>query len=116
MKIAWISLFALSISLGAPQASADEDAAYLLKSCKDLVDIFAQFEEEKPLAVITTSREDAMRAGYCQGVTDEYRRQRSEFDCAANDWFEQAQKITEVPSDSPVAKNIATLLAFSCVR
>lgn len=114
MRTAWISCFALSLSLGAPQVFADEEAEYLLQSCKDLVNIFSQFDEEKPLAFFTTSREDAMRAGYCQGATDQFRRQH--YRCAANDWFEQAQKITQVTANSAESKDIESLLELSCAR
>ncbi|SDT86533.1 hypothetical protein SAMN05216296_0015 [Pseudomonas pohangensis] len=114
MKTPLIYTIVLSATLAAPSAFSDESAAYLFQSCQEVISIFAQFNEQDPLAPFTTSREEAMRAGYCQGVVDEYRRHH--YRCSTNNWFEQAQKIAEVTPNSPEANDLELLLELSCAR
>lgn len=84
----------LAAGLLIPVAHADENAEPLINSCKELVRIYAKRDEQRLLASISTSRSDALRAGWCMGVLDEYRRHSS---CDTDDWFTQALRIAATP-------------------
>lgn len=114
MKSAMRPLVWLAASLFLSVAQADEPAEPLISNCQALVKIYQTRDEQRLLAGVSTSVSDALRAGWCKGVLDEYRRS---YTCATNDWFTQAQKIaaTSVALDEGMP-NVEGLLEKSCAQ
>lgn len=114
MKPIILPLACMLASFLMPTAQADDDSLHLIASCQELVDIYAKRDEQRLLAGVTTGLSEALRAGYCMGVVDEYRRQST---CATDDWFVQAQRIarTPIPFDTDIPF-VVELLETSCGR
>ncbi|MCW8158569.1 hypothetical protein D7243_20560 [Stutzerimonas stutzeri] len=93
------------------QSQANNDPEYLAHSCRELVGIYAKRNEKRLAAGITTSVSEALRAGYCMGVVEEYRRH---FQCRTGDWFRQAQGIAELPLSVATRSTVQELLEISC--
>lgn len=111
MKVLNFTLALVLASAIAPCVLADEGAKHLITSCKELLRVYAKRDEQHLLAGLTTSTADALRAGYCRGVLNEFRRTHS---CAQNDWFAQA---THIAIYSPLADQLPSvdaLLEQSC--
>lgn len=109
MKALALALVLLA-GTSAPAAQAD-DAQRLLQGCRELVGIYAKREQMRLAAGLTTSLSEALRAGYCQGVVEQFRRQRDEA-CATPDGFAQAQRIASEPLDNDTS--VSELLERSC--
>ncbi|UKA11943.1 hypothetical protein WAX86_19455 [Photobacterium damselae subsp. damselae] len=62
----------------------------LVDSCTDLINIYDSKESQRLLAAQTTSLSQSLRAGYCLGVIQQYKKNRGY--CYKN-WFEQAKFI-----------------------
>ena len=93
MKKATLSTTVLSLVFSSAllvNASAFASSEQLILACRELVGIYKNREEKNLLAAQTTSLSEALRAGYCHGVIEEYRRQRG---CYGTDWFEAAKFI-----------------------
>ena len=101
----------LLFSLLLPAAQANNDPKHLIQSCKELLGIYATRDQQHLLAGLVTSPSEALRAGYCRGVLDEYR--RSSF-CAQSDWHTQAARIADYPTDAEELPPVETLLRQSC--
>jgi hypothetical protein len=102
----------LLASLCVPVAQANDDSDHLIQSCQELVEIYARRDQQHLLAGLTTSSSEALRAGYCRGVLDEYR--RSGGFCAQSDWYAQAARIAEYPAYAEELPPVETLLKQSC--
>ena len=98
-------------SLLLPAAQANDDPEHLIQSCKELVGIYAKRDQQHLLAGLVTSPSEALRAGYCRGVLDEYR--RSSF-CSQSDWHTQAARIADYPAFAEELPSVETLLKQSC--
>ena len=89
-----------SCSLQAKQASFQADDAELLQqSCREVVEIFEHKDKVGPYAALHTSMAEAMRAGYCIGVLQQYSKQSHR--CystryASSNWFEMAKVISNL--------------------
>lgn len=105
------SLICMLASLTIPPAHASDSSQHLVQSCKELVGIYAKREQMRLAAGLTTSVSEALRAGYCMGVVDEYRRSNS---CTSPDWFEQARRIALTPATASEQATISDLLGKSC--
>lgn len=73
-----------------------QNAAFLVESCKEAMDIFASQEETGYLAAYRTSLSEAMRAGYCIGVIEQYSHNYEPFCGGSSRWFEIAQRIASI--------------------
>ncbi len=105
-------LCALTIfSLPLQASQANTDAARLIDGCRELVNIYGKRDELRFAAAQFTSLSEAMRAGYCRGVLDEYQRKNT---CNTNDWREQANTIVSHAFEQP--QDVDTLLATACGR
>lgn len=76
-----------------------EDPQFLQKSCQEVVAIFNKKDQPGTYAALHTSMAEAMRAGYCIGVVQQYMKQTQ--NCYSRrynngDWFEMAQAIANV--------------------
>lgn len=112
MKPVALSIACLLSSLLLPVSSqASNDSEHLIQSCQELVAIYAKRDQQRFLAGVATGLSEALRAGYCMGVLDEYRRH---YQCAADDWFSQAQRVAEIPVSFGAPKRVDELLAHSC--
>ena len=85
---------------------ADNEAKLLIQGCAEVEAIYNLRGERRLLAAINTSVNEALRAGYCRGVLEEYRRGRSCY----RDWIKQAQLISK-ESDT---HSVPRLLSDSC--
>ncbi|WP_313506193.1 hypothetical protein [Stutzerimonas kunmingensis] len=88
---------------------AADNAERLVKGCSELVAIYHQRDQKKMLAGWTTSASDALLAGYCRGVLDEFRRTSL---CDTHDWHVQAQRVAQANTSA----SINELLSHSCGR
>lgn len=111
MKPTFLPLVCLLTSLCAPVAEANDDPGYLIQSCQELVDIYTDVDQLRTVAKVATSFSEALRAGYCMGRADEYRRN---YECATDDWFEQAKRIAEMPESFSSRTSVDELLELSC--
>lgn len=104
-----LALALLSLSIQPCRASTDP--ARLIESCTELVNIYAKRDQLRFAAAQTTSLSEAMRAGYCRGVLDEYQRN---YQCRTRDWREQANTIAQRAHEQPDAQDVDLLLATAC--
>jgi hypothetical protein len=95
-----------------PVALANEAAKNLIISCKKLEGIYEKRDKQQFLAGLTTSTSDALRAGYCRGVLDEFRR-TGDF-CAQRDWYKQAVHIASYSAYAEELPSVDSLLRQSC--
>ncbi|MBE0364097.1 hypothetical protein PULV_a1652 [Pseudoalteromonas ulvae UL12] len=81
------------------QLFQSEDTAFLQSSCREVIEIYSRKQEVGKYAALHTSMSEAMRAGYCIGVLQQYikhspsckdRRYRR------SSWFDLAQAIVKV--------------------
>ncbi|MDD2162602.1 hypothetical protein N1078_18745 [Pseudomonas sp. MIL19] len=112
MKAFNLALFLLLGSVSAPYALADDGSKHLINSCQQLLNVYSKRDQQNLLAGITTSTSAALRAGYCLGVLDEYRRSGSF--CAQSDWYAQAARIAEYPAYADELPSVDALLEQSC--
>lgn len=105
-------LITLSFTAATP-AQARNQSERLIQSCNELVGIYAERDKQNLLAGVTTSVSEALQAGYCMGVLDEYRRHER---CYSQDWFTQARKIAEMSVAYSERISLNELLEFSCER
>lgn len=111
MKLyAMIIVFLMSIVQGTVVQAAN-DPEQLIQSCQELVGIYNKRGEKHLAAGLTTSLSEALRAGYCMGVVDEYRRKAR---CYVDDWYSQAKKIAEYPLSFGKRTSVDGLLEISC--
>lgn len=106
-----IIFLCLLSSLLLPAAQANNDPKHLIQSCKELLGIYATRDQQHLLAGLVTSPSEALRAGYCRGVLDEYRRSKP---CAQSDWHTQAVYIANYPANAGELPSVETLLRQSC--
>lgn len=103
-------IFLLAALLFTGLVQADEDEAKLLiKGCAEVATIYDRRGEKNLLAGINTSVAEALRAGYCKGVLEQYRRSGV---CYRTDWIEQAQKIGQESGSQKIS--VTQLLRKTC--
>lgn len=112
MKALILFFFLLVGSALPPVVLANEAAKQLITSCQELRGIYAKRDQQRLLAGVTTSHAEAMRAGYCRGVLDEFRR-TSNF-CAQSDWYKQAERIASYAAYADQLPSVDSLLRQSC--
>lgn len=76
-----------------------EDPKFLQKSCQEVVAIFNKKDQPGTYAALHTSMAEAMRAGYCIGVVQQYMKQPP--NCYSStyrkgDWFAMANAIANL--------------------
>ncbi|MDP5130750.1 MAG: hypothetical protein NWQ54_07685 [Paraglaciecola sp.] len=86
-----------------------EDPQFLQRSCQEVVEIFNKKEQPGTYAALHTSMAEAMRAGYCIGVVQQYMKQTQ--NCYSRrysngNWFEMANAIARLPIGDEQFKNI----------
>lgn len=94
---------------GLVQAETNE-TQLLIQGCAEVEAIYESRDKKNLLAGINTSVAEALRAGYCKGVLEQYRR-NPKVNCWG-DWVGQARRIAEYAyKDSP---NADELLSKTC--
>ena len=73
----------------------------LINSCQELVQITDQHMAKRLTTVFTTSVAEAMRAGYCHGVLDEYARENS--NCRNVSLYQQANYIATLKAQESIS-------------
>ncbi|PHR17747.1 MAG: hypothetical protein COA41_11565 [Sphingopyxis sp.] len=108
----YVLLAACLASLSVPSiASAIDDHEHFVQGCREVLVIYANRDKQRLLAGLTTSPTEALRAGYCIGAISEYQRER---ECFTNDWYEQAQRISEMSDYAINGASVEELLETSC--
>lgn len=94
---------------GFVQAEPNE-AKLLIQGCAEVEAIYNRRGEKNLFAGINTSVAEALRAGYCKGVLEQYRRD-PKVNCWG-DWIGQARRIAEHADKRP--PNADELLRKTC--
>jgi len=93
------------------------DASLLINSCQEAVDVFSSHEKTGYLAAYRTSLSEALRAGYCIGVLEQFL-DAYEGDCDGNSgWFENAQRIASLnltQRESATTSTFEILEEYAC--
>lgn len=89
--------------------AADDEAKLLIQGCAEVEAIYNRRGEKNLFAGVNTSVAEALRAGYCKGVLEQYRRSGG---CYRTDWIKQAQQIGQESDRQSISVN--QLLKQSC--
>jgi hypothetical protein len=108
-KLSSAMLIATFAAFSTTAVHAETDAERLINGCSELVDIYDEHEKARFMAAQVTSLSEAMRAGYCQGVIDEYRRSSN---CQIESRMEMAKRIADMQNQKSSDTN--TLLMHAC--
>lgn len=97
VKYIVFSVLVFSCSLQAKESPFEsDDAEFLQQSCRDVVEIFDGKDKAGKYAALHTSMAEAMRAGYCIGVLQQYNKQPHSCYSSryrSSNWFEMAKAI-----------------------
>ncbi|MGI2169228.1 hypothetical protein ACROAE_03355 [Shewanella sp. MF05960] len=89
-----------SYSLQAKESPFEsDDVEFLQQSCRDAVEIFDGKGKTGKYAVMHTSMAEAMRAGYCIGVLQQYNKQSHSCNSSRyrrSNWFDMATTIANL--------------------
>jgi len=91
-------------------AMADTNRTVLIEGCAEAVQLYDNQREYKTGAAMMTSLSEALRAGYCKGVLDEYGRSH---DCGG-DWLKRAQRIANHKGAEHMPASTEDLLREAC--
>ncbi|MDX1282965.1 hypothetical protein [Shewanella colwelliana] len=119
MKVIKYLVFTGLILSCSPQAKESpfraDDAELLQQSCREVIEIFDRKDQAGKYAALHTSMAEAMRAGYCIGVLQQYRKQSHS--CYSSryrrsNWFEMAKAIASlsIGLDELEGMQVSTLL------
>ncbi len=104
------SAFLLAALLFSGVAPAESNETKLLiQGCAEVEAIYNRRGEKNLFAGLNTSVAEALRAGYCKGVLEQYRRSGG---CYRTDWIRQAQQIGQKSDSQSI--NVNQLLRQSC--
>jgi hypothetical protein len=104
------SAFLLAGLLFSAVAQAESNETKLLiQGCAEVEAIYNRRGEKNLFAGLNTSVAEALRAGYCKGVLEQYRRSGG---CYRTDWIRQAQQIGQKSDSQSI--NVNQLLRQSC--
>ena len=103
-----VFLLAGLLCSGLVQADTNE-AKLLIQGCAEVEAIYNRRGEKNLFAGVNTSVAEALRAGYCKGVLEQYRRSGG---CYQSDWIKQAQQIGQESDNQSISVN--QLLRQSC--
>lgn len=112
MKVFNLALSLVLSSATTSYALANDDAEHLIISCQELLKIYSKRDQQHLLAGLTTSTSEALRAGYCRGVLDEFR--RSNESCTQSNWYVQAESIAKYSVYAEKQSSVKSLLKQSC--
>ncbi len=92
----------------------NNSALLLVKSCREVLEIFKSRDEKKFLAAQRTSLSEAMRAGYCIGAVQNFNCESSR---KYGNWLVKARSIAAVPNtdeDLELYTQVDVLNQFVC--
>ncbi|MDM5112953.1 hypothetical protein [Aeromonas salmonicida] len=93
-----------------PFVMAETNRTVLIEGCAEAVQIYDNQQEYKAGAALMTSLSEAVRAGYCKGVLDEYGRSH---DCGGN-WLKRALYIANHKDAKRLPPSTEDLLDEAC--
>lgn len=106
-KFVLLSCYFVSASaIARDQLFDNRDPQFLIKSCREVIEIFERRDKKKFLAGVATSISEAMRAGYCIGVVQQYRQSGSDCHLGNRDWFSIAELIANEPLNADKGKGV----------
>ena len=108
-----IRFFILALFVMSQSAIADIDSKALVEGCREYVAIYDKREKRRLLAAVSTSVEEAMRAGLCRGMLEEHH-QHQRYNCDSS-WYKQAAFIAEQDPENYFYTR-ETLLDQACDR
>lgn len=83
--------------------------------CTELVHIYEKRDQKRLLAGQTTSLSEALRAGYCRGVIDQYKREHNSYGYRCRtDWYEIAEFVARQNGVESKFKGIERLIQTAC--
>lgn len=95
---AFISL-SVVMPVKAKQALFGDDGEFLVQACQEAVSVYKSRDEQRQLSSVRTSMSEAMRAGYCIGVLQQYIKQNSTCSYSRyrkSNWYTLAQSIADI--------------------
>lgn len=93
------------------------DADLLVQSCQEAVDVFSSHEKTGYLAAYRTSLSEALRAGYCIGVLEQFSDAYDEYCVSSAGWFENAKRIASLnltQRESATTTTMEILEEYAC--
>ncbi len=93
-----------------PIVMAETNRTVLIEGCAEAVQIYDNQQEYRVGAAMMTSLSEALRAGYCKGVLDEYGRSH---DCGG-DWLKRALYIANHKEAKRLPPSTENLLREAC--
>lgn len=108
-----VRLFILALFVMFQSATADIDSKALVEGCREYVAIYDKHEKKSLLAAVSTSVDEAMRAGLCRGMLEEHR-QHQRYNCDRS-WYKQAAFIAEQDPENHLYTR-ESLLDQACER
>ncbi|MCG9729151.1 hypothetical protein L1D44_04740 [Shewanella sp. Isolate13] len=95
--------FLICLCVAAPvtakQSLFGDDGEFLVQACQEAIDIYNSRDEEQLLASVRTSMSEAMRAGYCIGVLQQYIKHNSSCSFSRyrkSNWHTMAESIASI--------------------
>jgi hypothetical protein len=85
-----------------------DNAAFLVRSCQEAVDIYSSYDQTSTFAAVRTSLSEALRAGYCIGVLEQYSKTGAYCVLGRSNWFEMAQAIAAISMTDDELSNTRT--------
>jgi hypothetical protein len=83
--------------------------------CSELVHIYEKRDQKRLLAGQTTSLSEALRAGYCRGVIEQYKQQNSDYSYGCHaDWYALAKFVARQNGVESNFGSMDNLLETAC--
>lgn len=83
--------------------------------CSELVQIYEKREQRRFFAGQTTSLSEALRAGYCRGIIEQYKRQNDHYRRGCHtDWYEIAEFVARQDGAEYKFGGMESLLETAC--
>ncbi|AUZ79062.1 MULTISPECIES: hypothetical protein [Aeromonas] len=89
---------------------AETNRTTLIEGCVEAIQIYENNQQYTFKAALITSLSEALRAGYCKGVIDEYDRGH---DCKG-DWLKRARYVAGYKDEKSLPPSTESLLRGAC--
>lgn len=90
--------------------TAESNGSMLIEGCAEAIQIYEDNQQYRSLAATMTSLSEALRAGYCRGVIDEYDRNHH----CSGDWLKRARYIADHKEAKSLPPSTESLLRGAC--
>ena len=108
-----VFIFLLLISFNHNAAAREAPSVqHFVEGCSELVGIYESRSKQRLLAAQTTSLSEALRAGYCRGVIEQYQQQHRS-SCNVT-WFDIAEYVSQQEKFASKYSSVTKLLEIGC--